>query len=82
MREVVEDPQLQARGMFVEVDDPEMGRLKMSGNALRISGFPRPMTRPPAPNLDEARADIMAELGRDPEGRRTRIKSAPKHPVW
>jgi CoA:oxalate CoA-transferase len=82
MREVVEDPQLQARGMFVEVDDPEMGKLKMSGNALRISGFPRPLTRPPAPNLDEARADVMAELGRDPAGQRTRIKSAPKDPVW
>ena len=82
MAAVVKDPQLAARNMFVEVDDPEMGKLKMSGNAVKISGFPDPATRPPAPNLDEARADILAEIGSDPEAQRDRSRDGPKHPVW
>jgi CoA:oxalate CoA-transferase len=82
MKEVAADPQLAAREMFVEVDDPEMGRLKMSGNALRISGYPRALTRPPTPNLDEAREDVLAELGRDSDGARMRLKGPPKDPVW
>jgi len=82
MAAVVKDPQLIARNMFVEVDDPEMGKLKMSGNAVKISGFPDPATRPPAPNLDEARADLLAELGAPPEGPRDRTRDGPKHPVW
>ncbi|KAF0186562.1 MAG: CoA transferase [Hyphomonadaceae bacterium] len=82
MAAVIKDPQLLARNMFVEVDDPEMGKLKMSGNAVKISGFPDSATRPPAPNLDEARADVLAELGEAPEGPRDRTREGPKQPVW
>ena len=82
MAAVVKDPQLIARNMFVEVDDPEMGKLKMSGNAMKISGFNDAPTRPPAPNLDEARAYILAELGQDGEPSRPRTKGGPKDPVW
>ncbi len=82
MTEVAEDPQLKARGMFVEVDDPEMGKLKMSGSAFKISGYPQSATRPPAPNLDEARADVLRELGRDAEDRRPRVKGEEKPPLW
>lgn len=82
MADVVRDPQLIARNMFVEVDDPEMGRLKMSGNAVKISGYPDTPTRPPAPNLDEARADVLAELGQEPETSRDRVREGPKNPIW
>ncbi len=82
MADVVEDPQLKARGMFVEVDDPEMGKLAMTGNAFKISGYPQSPTRPPAPNLDEARADILAELDLGTEERRPRRKEGEKPPVW
>lgn len=82
MAEVVKDPQLKARGMFVTVDDPEMGPLTMSGNALKISGYADAPTRPPAPNLDEARADILAELGRPEEERRPRRRDGEKTPIW
>lgn len=81
MAEVVRDPQLQARGMFVTVDDPEMGRLAMTGSAFKISGYPQSPTRPPAPNLDEARADVMRELGRPLEPRRPRHKGSEKPPL-
>ncbi|HXI86493.1 MAG TPA: CoA transferase [Parvularculaceae bacterium] len=82
MADVVKDPQLIARNMFVEVDDPEMGKLKMAGSAFKISGYEELATRPPAPNLDEARADILAELGRDHEERRERKRGPEKPPVW
>jgi CoA:oxalate CoA-transferase len=82
MAAVVKDPQLIARNMFVEVNDPEMGKLRMSGNAIKISGFTDTPTRPPAPNLDEARAYVLAELGLDTEASRDRTKGAPKEPVW
>jgi len=82
MAAVVNDPQLVARNMFVEVDDPEMGKLKMSGNAVKISGYPDPTTRPPAPNLDEARADVLTEIGATPESPRDRVREGPKNPIW
>ena len=82
MADVVADPQLNARGMFVDVDDPEMGKLKMAGSAFRISGYPERPTRPPAPNLDEARADMLAELGLPPENKRERIRQPEKPHLW
>ncbi len=82
MADVVNDPQLNARGMFVEVDDPEMGKLKMSGSAFKISGYAQSPTRPPAPNLDEARADVLAELGRPAETARVRVKRGERPPLW
>lgn len=82
MAELVDDPQLAARGMFVEVDDPEMGKLKMSGSAFKISGYPERATRPPAPNLDEARADVLAELGLPSEANRERLRGEERPPLW
>jgi CoA:oxalate CoA-transferase len=82
MAEVVNDPQLKARGMFVTVDDKEMGRLTMTGSAFKISGYAQSPTRPPAPNLDEARADVMGELGRPKEERRPRTKGPERPQIW
>lgn len=82
MADVVKDPQLAARNMFVEVNDKEMGRLKMTGSAFKISGYPESGKRPPAPNLDEARQEILAELGRPEEERRRRIKGAERPQIW
>ncbi|MBI1339430.1 CoA transferase [bacterium] len=76
MAQVASDPQLAARGAFVTVDDPEMGRLTMTGSPFHISGFERPATRPPAPNLDEAREAVLDEL------RRQRIRRPAMPPVW
>lgn len=82
MADVVNDPQLIARNMFVEVDDKEMGRLKMTGSAFKISGYEDGPTRPPAPNLDEARADVMKALGRPEEDRRKRVKGPERPQIW
>ncbi|HNS87755.1 MAG TPA: CoA transferase, partial [Parvularculaceae bacterium] len=82
MADVVNDPQLIARNMFVEVDDKEMGKLKMTGSAFKISGYEDGPTRPPAPNLDEARADVMKALGRPDEDRRKRVKGPERPQIW
>jgi crotonobetainyl-CoA:carnitine CoA-transferase CaiB-like acyl-CoA transferase len=82
MADVVNDPQLKARNMFVGVDDKEMGKLKMTGSAFKISGYPQSPTRPPAPNLDEARGDLLAELELSPEEQRARIRGKEKPQLW
>jgi crotonobetainyl-CoA:carnitine CoA-transferase CaiB-like acyl-CoA transferase len=38
--EMVADPQVQAREMFVEVDHPTNGRLKTTGTPLKLSETP------------------------------------------
>jgi CoA:oxalate CoA-transferase len=56
-------PQVEARNMLVCVDDPVTGPLKLAGNPIKMSAFPDPPTRAPAPDLDADRARILRELG-------------------
>jgi CoA:oxalate CoA-transferase len=56
-------PQAAARNMLVEVDDPAMGSLKLAGNPMKLSAFPDPTSRAPAPDLDGDRERILRELG-------------------
>jgi len=57
------DPQIVARNMVVSVDDPDVGRLNMAGNPIKLSGVPDPDTRRPAPALDADRERILREIG-------------------
>ncbi len=57
------DPQIVARNMVVSADDPVAGTLRMAGNPIKLSGFPDPPTRGPAPDLDGDRRAILEELG-------------------
>jgi len=58
------DPQVRARNMVVEMMDPALkAPLIMAGNPIKSSAHPDPETRPPAPDLDANRAQILAELG-------------------
>ena len=56
-------PQVAARNMLITVEDPVAGTLKLAGNPLKLSAFPDPPTRPPAPALDADRAKLLKELG-------------------
>ncbi|HEV2300966.1 MAG TPA: CaiB/BaiF CoA-transferase family protein [Stellaceae bacterium] len=56
-------PQVEARNMLISVDDPEAGKLRLAGNPMKFAGFADPPTRPPAPDLDADRDEILAELG-------------------
>ncbi|HYM72676.1 MAG TPA: CaiB/BaiF CoA-transferase family protein [Stellaceae bacterium] len=56
-------PQTEARNMLISVDDATTGPLKLAGNPMKLSAFPDPPTRAPAPDLDADRAKILRELG-------------------
>jgi CoA:oxalate CoA-transferase len=56
-------PQVEARNMLIGVQDPVLGELRMAGNPLKMSAFPDPKTRGPAPDLDADRKAILEELG-------------------
>jgi len=60
--QVVAHPQVAARNMVVSVEDPAAGALRLAGNPVKLSGVGDPDTRAPAPELDEHRARILAEL--------------------
>lgn len=61
-REAMDDPQVQANGMVVEMEHPRAGNLKMLGNPIRLHGTPVTMRHSP-PDLGEQSADIARELG-------------------
>jgi CoA:oxalate CoA-transferase len=63
IEDMVNDPQVAARNMVVEVDDPNAGRVKLFGCPIKMSAFDDPHERPTAPALDGNRAAILAELG-------------------
>jgi CoA:oxalate CoA-transferase len=56
-------PQTAARNMLIAVDDPVTGPLRLAGNPMKLSAFPDPPTRAPAPDLDADRDHILRELG-------------------
>lgn len=61
--QALNDPQIRARNMVVEMHDPDGPNLTMAGNPIKMSGIADPDRRPPAPKLDADRARILAELG-------------------
>ncbi len=60
--QVLSDPQIAARNMVIKTDDPQAGTLKMAGNPIKLSAFDDPATRAPAPELDQHRNQILADL--------------------
>ena len=61
--DVMSDPQVLARNMIVTAHDPDVGDLKMQGNPIKLSAYPDPSTREPAPSLDQDRAALLHWLG-------------------
>lgn len=60
---VVNNPHLQARGFFVDVEHAASGRtLRMPGAPYRLSGTPWRVRRP-APRLGEHNEEVFAEIG-------------------
>ena len=60
--ELLSDPHLVATGYWQEIDDPELGTLRLPGIAPSFSASP-PAIRKIAPRLGEHSAEILAELG-------------------
>ncbi len=69
IEDVVNDPQVAARNMIVEVDDPQAGRVKLFGNPIKMSAFDDPKVRPTAPDLDGDRARVLRDFTNEGESR-------------
>ncbi len=51
--DVLADPQVAARNMVIRAQDPVAGEVQMAGNPIKLSAYPDPEERPPAPELGE-----------------------------
>jgi len=67
MQEVVEDPHLKARGYFLEVEHPVIGRAKISGFPYKLGKTPGEIDRP-SPLVGEHNELILGKcLGISPD---------------
>lgn len=67
-KEVYECPQANARSMWIEVEDPVAGKVKLVGNPIKMKNVPGDATAHPAPRLGEHTEALLAEiLGYDSE---------------
>lgn len=62
LNEVVKDPQLNAREMFVDVEHPTAGTLKLVGSPLKLSRTPVTYDQHP-PNIGEHTDEIIQSYG-------------------
>ena len=60
------DPELRARGFFVEIEHPALGRFELPGRPFIMSETPWSLRRP-APLLGEHTDNVLSEIGYDAE---------------
>jgi crotonobetainyl-CoA:carnitine CoA-transferase CaiB-like acyl-CoA transferase len=63
---VVESPQVQARGMIVELEHEQAGRIRMAGPPIKASLTPLAAQGPP-PLLGKDTDSVLSQLGYKPE---------------
>ena len=61
IKQICEDPCIKHRNMLVEIDQPQMGRIKISGSPLHLSETPGEVYAP-APLLGEHTEEILGDL--------------------
>src|SRR5262249_26132711 len=73
--EIVEHPQVKARGALVEMDHPRAGKVRMVGAPIRLSETPGSV-RTPAPTLGEHTDQVLREVLRLDEAQIATLRSA------
>ena len=58
---VAEDPQILARHMLVDMDDPTLPDIQVTGNPIKMTGLPEMDVRPHAPDLGKHNAEILTK---------------------
>ena len=61
-REVANDPHLEARGYWVDIDHPRRGRTRVPISAIRLHAGGKSEIRSPAPTLGQHTEKVLAEL--------------------
>jgi len=68
IEKVMNDKQVHARNMIVEVDDDVAGTIKIAGNPIKMTTIPEETKRDPVPKLSEHTSEILSKyLGFDEE---------------
>jgi CoA:oxalate CoA-transferase len=62
MEAVLNHPQLQARNMFVDVNDSAFPGMKIPGNPIKMSTLEESPTREKAPDIGEHNASVLSQL--------------------
>jgi CoA:oxalate CoA-transferase len=62
--DVFGDPQIAARNMIVSISDPVIGRLRVAGRPIKLSGVPEPAEHRPPPAVDADREAVLALITR------------------
>ena len=65
--DVVVDEQIAANNIFVEIDDPEFGRVRTTSSPINVNGHAKVTTRT-APRLGEHSREILSDLDLDEAG--------------
>ena len=58
---VMDDKQVLARNMIVEVDDKNAGKVKIAGNPIKMTSVPEEQTRKSAPEIGEHTKEVLAK---------------------
>jgi len=61
LKDVLEDPHLKARGLWVEIDDPRVGKVKLPGFPVKFSETPGELRRA-APTLSQHTEEVLSTL--------------------
>lgn len=59
---VMNDSQVLARNMVVEVDDKKVGKIKIAGNPIKMSTLVDKVDRLPAPEIGEHNVEVLSNL--------------------
>jgi len=75
IKQICEDPCIKHRNMLVEIDQPQMGKIKIAGSPLRLSETPGEVYAP-APLLGEHSKEILRDLLRYSEAEIAELEKA------